>query len=178
MTTYADRDDVTARAGVLQDAWGPTTKPSLGDLDTFIAQSEAEIDAMIAARGYAVPIDDPVATPALAGIVADKALLLALRATWPGGSGPAAVSDLIRDVEARVTGYDAALAKGDLPALLYLASTSAAATEGGASDFWTSDGVDYEYWVTITAMWPRYWWEDPWGIPASMQPEFRRGERF
>lgn len=176
--SYADRNDVLARAGALQDAWGTGTKPSLGDLDTFIGQSQAEVDAMIASHGFAVPISDPVATPALAGIVADKALLLALRATWPGGSGPQAVSDLIHDVEARVAAYDTALVQGNLAALLYLASTSAAALEGGAADFWTEDGVDYDYWVTLTAMWPRYWITDPWGVPASQQPAFRRGERF
>lgn len=176
--SYADRDDVVARAGALQDAWGPTTKPSLGDLDTFIAQESAELDARIAALGFAVPVSDPIAAPALAGLVADKALLLAVRATWPGGDGPAAVSDLIRDLEARVAGYDAALAAGNLPAVLYLSSTMAAAQEGGASNFWTTDGEAYEQWVALTGLWARSWMEDPWGVPASQQPAFRRDERF
>jgi hypothetical protein len=175
---YATRDDVTARAGRLQDAWGPTTQPSLGDLDTFLTQTAAEIDAFVAARGFATPVTDPVASAALVGINADRALLLALRATWPGGSGPAAVSDLIRDVEARVAAYDAAVASGDLPALLLLASTAAAAVEGGADNFWDRDGVDYDYWVNLTSTWSRFWLTDPWGVPASQQPAFRRDERF
>lgn len=175
---YATRDDVLARAGRLQDAWDQTTQPSLGDIDTFIANAQAELDARIAASGYAVPIVDPVATPALAGVVADKALLLALRATWPGGSGPAAVSDLIRDVEARIAAYDRELASGDFAALLYLASTAAAAAEGGASNFWDRDAMTYEYWSRLTGGFARTWLADPWGVPASAQPAFRRGERF
>lgn len=178
MTAYATRDDVTARAGVLQDAWGQTTKPSLGDIDTFIAQSQAELDARIASMGFAVPVNDPVAAPALAGIVADKALLLALEATWPGGNGPAAVSDLVTTIKARITAYDDALMAGNLPALLYLASTDAAGQESGASDFWSKDGEEYEQWVVLTGLWPRSWMEDPWGVPSSQQPAFRRDERF
>src|SRR4051794_14435327 len=129
--SYADRDDVLARAGRLQDAWQTSTQPSLGDLDTFLDQTAAEVDALIAARGFATPVEDPIAVAALKGVNADRALLLALRATWPGGSGPTGVADLIRDVEARVSAYDAAIAAGDLPALLYLGSTVAAQTEGG-----------------------------------------------
>lgn len=176
--SYADREDVLARAGALQDAWGQQTQPSLGDIDGYLAQTAAELDALIAARGFATPVEDPIAAPALAGVNADRALLLALRATWPGGSGPQAVSDLIRDVEARVTAYDQAIASGDLPALLYLASTAAAAVEGGAADFWTTDGVDYDFWVNLTSTWPVGWIADPWGVPASQQPAFRRDERF
>lgn len=176
--SYATRDDVLSRAGRLQDAWDLTTQPSLGDLDVFLDNAAAELDAWIGSRGFAVPITDPTATRALAGVNADKALLLALRATWPGGTGPAAVSDLIRDVEARVAAYDAAIASGTLPALLLIASTAAAAQEGGASDFWTEEGAEYEYWSRLTAYFPQSWITDPWGIPASQQPAFRRGERF
>jgi hypothetical protein len=176
--SYASRDDILARAGRLQDAWDETTQPSLGDLDLFLAQSAAEIDAWIGSRGFPVPVTDPTAAAALVSVNADKALLLALRATWPGGSGPDAVSDLIRDVEARVTAYDAAIAAGNLPALLLLSSTAAAGQEGGASDFWTEEGAEYEYWSRLTAWFPQSWITDPWGIPSSQQPEFRRGERF
>lgn len=176
--SYAERDDVLARAGALRDAWGASTQPSLGDLDLFLTQTAAEVDAFIASRGFATPVTDPIAVAALAGVNADKALLLALRATWPGGSGPAAVSDLIRDVEARVTAYDVEIARGNLAALLYLSSTASATMEGGASDFWRTEGVEYDAWSRLTDMFPRSWVPDPWGVPASQQPMFRRDERF
>lgn len=176
---YAERDDVTARAGVLQDAFTASSQPSLGDLDTFLTQTAAELDAKIASLGFGVPITDPTAAAALVGVNADKALLLALRARWPGGSGPTQVSDLIRDVEARVSAYNQALAEGNLAALLYLASTDAAAAEGGASNFWTKEGPEYEQWEILTESWlGGAWLENPWGVPASQQPAFRRGERF
>jgi hypothetical protein len=162
----------------LQDAWTEASQPSMADITQFLADAAAELDAVIAAHGFETPVTDAKAKAALVQANADMALLLALRATWPGGGGPAAVSDLIRDVEARVGGYQSALLAGDVPALLYLASTAGATAEGGASDFWTLDGVDYDYWVNLTAMWPRYWMTDPWGVPASQQPMFRRDERF
>lgn len=175
---YADLSDLLARAGRLRDAWDTTTKPTIAEVEGFLDDAASEIDAFVASRGFQTPVEDPVAAPSLRNATADMALLLALRATWPGGSGPDAVKDLLTDVSKRVDGYRAAMVDGSLPALLLLASQAGATMQGGADNFWSEEGPEYEYWVRLTAYWPRFWETDPWGVPASMQPEFRRGQRF
>ena len=175
---YAELADLKARAGRLAGAWDESTSPSDTDLRGFLDATAGEIDAAVAARGFPTPVSDVTAAKGLLNVNADMALLLALRATWPGGSGPTQVRELISDVEARVADYRKGLVDGTLMTLLLLAAQSGAEMEGGSADFWTTEGADYEYWSRLTSYWPRFWTTDPWGIPASMQPEFRRGERF
>lgn len=175
---YAELKDVKARAGRLRSAWDESTDPGDAEIERFLIDVSAEVDAFIGSAGYAVPVTDPVAAPALRSLVADKALMLAVEATWPGGSGPDAVRDLHARLSERVAGYDRQVAAGSLPALLYLSSQTGATEEGGAADFWTNEGADYEYWVRLTSVWPRFWTTDPWGLPASAQPEFRRGMKL
>jgi hypothetical protein len=175
---YAALEDVLARAGRLRTAWDETTDPATSEIESFLEQEAGTLDAVIGSRGFAVPVTDPIAAKALIGVNADRALLLAIRATWPGGRGSDAVRDLLDDVKARVAGYDAAIAAGNLAALLYLSSQSSAAQEGGASDFWTNEGADYDYWERFAGSYPNSWLSDPWGIPPSQQPQFSPGVRL
>src|SRR5258707_16410 len=136
--SYATLDTLKSRAGVLARRWDDDTSPGTGDLQAFLDDTAAEIDAMVGGMGFTVPVTDPVAVAALSGWNADKALILALAATWPGGTGPQEVKDALAAVQARVTAYETALDKGGLAAIAYLRAqeTNAAA---GAANFW-----DYE----------------------------------
>lgn len=175
---YAELGDVLARAGRLRTAWDETTDPSTSEIESFLEQTAGELDAAIGARGYTVPVTDPVAARALIGVNADRALLLAIRATWPGGRGGDSVRDLLDDVRGRVSAYDAALASGNLAALLYLSASGSAAQDGGASDFWSREGADYAYWEAFAGAWPNRWAADPWGVPASQTPIFTPERRL
>jgi hypothetical protein len=141
---YAEVEDIKSRAGRLRDAWDDTTTVSDGDLERFIRDAGATVDMALAAHGYDAPATDPLVTAALTPVVADMALLMALTATWPGGSGPAAVSDLIGEVRARVEGKDgkggylAALADGQIGFLMYLREQEQG-DSSGASDFWNRE---------------------------------------
>lgn len=178
MAAYAELVDVLARAGRLRTAWDESTDPSTSEIDGFLEQTAGELDAAIGARGYNVPVEDAVARKALIGVNADKALLLAIRATWPGGRASDAVKDLLDDVTRRVAAYDAALAAGNLAALLYLSATATGAAEGGASDFWSREGADYDYWERFVGYWPAAAYVDPWGIPLSQAPQFTPERRL
>ena len=169
---YAEVEDVLARAGVLAKAWDDSTTPGYAEIESFLRTTAAEINAGIGARGFGVPVDDPVAAPALAGYNADKALLLALDATWPGSSARDDVADLRASILARVTLLDAALASGDLPAILVLAAEQSAETIGGAASFWDTDAPTYSWWLERVQTWATW---DPSG--ASL-PEFYRGMSF
>jgi hypothetical protein len=145
LAAYCEPEDVKARAGVLKDAWGETTRVNNADLERFIRDASSTVDVAMAAHGYTAPATDELVVAALTPVVADMALLTALEATWPGGSGPAAVSDLIADVRGRVEGYVKALADGEVGFLIYLKDKGGSAS--GASSFWTSPS-DYRAWLT------------------------------
>jgi len=170
---YAEVEDVLARAGVLAAAWDDSTTPGTAEIESFIRTTASEIDAGVAGRGYSAPVLDPVARPALAGYNADKALLLTLDATWPGTSARDDVASLRTAVQARVTAADAALASGDLAAVLVLATQAGAEQEGGAANFWDEDGATYSWWLDRLQSWNAP--GDPWGVEG---PEFYRGMRL
>lgn len=142
---YASVDTLKGRAGVLARRWDTTTSPGDTDLEQYLDDTAAEIDAMVGAMGFDVPVTDPVAAAALAGWNADKALILALAATWPGGTGPQEVADAQKAVQARVTAYETALDKGGLSAIAYLRAQEADAASGTAN-FWDYES-DYSPWI-------------------------------
>lgn len=175
---YAEISDVLARAGRLRGAWDESTDPSTSEIEAFLEQAGGELDAAIGSRGYAVPVADAIAQKALIGVNADKALLLAIQATWPGGGGDN-VRELLTDVRERVRAYDAAIASGNLAALLYLSATATTGSDpGGGSDFWSREGADYDYWTRFVGYWPALAAADPWGIPASQAPQFTPERRL
>jgi hypothetical protein len=165
---YADVGDVKGRAGRLASAWDDQTQPSTGDIERFLQDAAGEIDAALAARGLATPLTDERARAALRGWNADAALLVALDGTWPGGTGGADVDALRTTIKERLTGYWAALASGDLPALALLL-VEAEGGAGNARSFWT-DETSYG----------RYPFGEPeaWTLSPSLLPGVKRGMRF
>lgn len=148
---YCEVEDVKARAGRLKDAWDDTTPVNDADIERFIRDAGATVDVALAAHGFDAPALDARVTGALVPVVADIALLTLLTATWPGGNGPASVSDAIQQVRLRVEGNDGkggylgALASGDIGFLMYLREIEQGGTEGSA-DFWSSE-TDYSSWL-------------------------------
>jgi hypothetical protein len=171
---YATLADLKARAGALAQAWYDGSDPSDTDIQVLLDQVSDELDVFYGGAGYDVPLQDPIAQRGLVSINADKALLLALDATYPGDASN--VKDLRASILARVAVYDAAIATGDAAILMYLGQSAAGQQEAGASDFWTEDGAEDYWWSTWgarLASWP--WMTDQWGIPISQGPGFRKG---
>lgn len=145
---YADLAAVKGRAGALSNAWGAATKPSDGDITGFLTDISSEIDALIAARGYTLPLAGSPAALALKGVNADGALVLALEATFPEGSGPASAGKTLDDARDRYTAAYNALLAGTLPALALLESGAGAPS---ASSFWSNEGDSFGTTSTVDA---------------------------
>lgn len=143
--SYATIETLKGRAGVLARRWDADSTPGDADLEIYLQDAAAEIDAKIGGMGFSVPVTDPVAAASLAGWNADKALLVALPATWPGGSGPQEVKDMIAAAQARVTAYEAASDKGGMAAIQYLRAQESNAASGSAN-FWEQER-DYSPWI-------------------------------
>lgn len=174
---YATIADVKARAGAVAHAWSDQSDPSSTDVERIIEQVSSDLDMFIGGAGYDVPLADPVAAASLVSINVDKALLIALDATFPGDA--ANVKDLRASIQKRVDAYDKAIEKGSAPILLYLGQQAAGDYAGGAADFWTTDGTDDYYWsiwASRLGSWPFV--TDQFGIPAAQGPAFRKGERM
>lgn len=171
---YATFADLKARAGSLGQAWSESSDPSTTDIERILDQVSGELDLFIAGAGYDVPLSDPVGEQALVSVNVDKALLIALDATYVGDA--ANVKDFRASVKARVDAYDKAMEKGSAPILVYLGQQASGGWEGGAADFWTVDGTDDYYWSNWgarLASWP--WLTDQFGVPISQGPAFRKG---
>lgn len=173
---YAQVADVKARAGALGQAWSSDSDPSDTDLERMLEQVSGELDAFIGGAGYDVPIVDPVGAESLVSVNTDKALLLAIDATYGGAAN---VRDFRASVQKRVDAYDKAMDKGSLAILVYLGQQAAGSQESGAADFWTVDGTDDYYWsiwASRLGSWP--FTTDQFGIPASQGPAFRKNMRL
>jgi hypothetical protein len=163
---YATRVQVLARAGRLRNAWTETSQPSLPDIDGFLEDVSAMVDAVLASRGFTAPSQDATVTSSLADMVAYGALLRALDAQFPAASGPQEVQEL-RRVASRT--WDAGIksvADGDHPAVVYLESLSSAP---GTTDFWSEH--------------PEYAWSgtpetDPLQTNAYLAPGVARTDSF
>lgn len=131
---YAGIEDVQARAGGIRRAWTSTSQPSLDEIDGFLDTAAARIDLLLGARGYATPVGGGYAE-ALREPNADRALVLALDATFPGGSAPAEVKTLRDAAEARWEEEIAKLEDGTHPVILALLG----ADSPQASSLWTTE---------------------------------------
>lgn len=183
MSAYADVEDLKARAGRIRGAWDDTTEPNDGDLERFIRDASAAVDIALATHGFAVPATDVNVVGSLLPVVADIALLMALAATYPGGSGPQSVTALYEDVRVRVEGKDGkggylkGLADGTLPALQTLTNQDPG-TNAGAADFWTQE-QGYSSWLDdyqsgafhLTAD-GRHWFQSPMGPGVHRDTKF------
>lgn len=134
--SYADVEAVTARAGALSGAWTSTSSPSLSDLAGFLDDVAAEIDASLGGRSLSAPTAGTPAALALRNVNAIGALVLALQATYPEGSGPSSASKLIDDKTKEYEAMMAAIADGTLPAVRLLEAGAATAR---ATTFWHNE---------------------------------------
>lgn len=115
---YASLSDVQARAGGIRRAWTATSMPSLDDIQGFLDQAAADLDLLLGARGVSTPLTGDSAL-SLVSPNADRALVLALDATYPGGgAAPSDVTRLHDDAEARWEATLASLRDGSHPVIL------------------------------------------------------------
>jgi hypothetical protein len=133
---YAALGDVQARAGALSGAWTANSKPSTGDITTFLDDVAAEIDAALAGRGLAITDPASPAGKALKNVNALGALVLALQATYPEGSGPSSASKAIDDARGEFDGLMASIMDGTHPAVRSLEAGTATTR---ATSFWEQE---------------------------------------
>lgn len=133
---YSTIQQVKARAGVLGQAWTDGSTPGNSDIEQFIEDVAAEIDAVLGGRGLASPAAGTAAYGALVGVNADGALLIALPATFPEGSGPSSASKTIDQARARYDAELASLEDGSHPAIVLLEAGNVASR---VSSFWENE---------------------------------------
>ncbi len=149
---YATVSALKSRAGKAAGAWDENTTPGDADLEVYLRQVSAEIDVAVGSYGYGVPLTDEAAA-ALEGLVADRALLIALGNTFPGDTGPAQIQELRGETRARVYGGGRVkgewteLIDGSHPVLRLLALRIPSA--GGANDAWSALDAEGEPEFTI-----------------------------
>jgi hypothetical protein len=173
VAAYAELADVQARAGRLAPAWTQTSKPGTSDIEIFLAQTAALIDAALGSLGLTLPLD--ASSPlrgALTGLNADMALVLAIEGSWPGGAGNDETNAILEAARSRIaqmwTTDDDGRIVIAIPGIEGVIDT----TSADASDFW-SENPDYGLIVEIpptVGLWP-------FGNPF-LAPEVARGMRF
>jgi hypothetical protein len=167
MAAYASLAEVKARAGAVARAFSQDTTPGDAEIETFLDNVADEINGYLIVRGASLPVTDANAQRALVGVNADGALLLALDGRFPAGTGPAAVVELRRAVQAR---YDAALAaiqSGTHVAILIIEG-EVSLDELAATAFWIEE-PDYGMYLTP---------EELAALNPYFQPEFAKGMKF
>lgn len=174
MAAYAQLEDVKSRAGSLAVAFGENTDPALQDIETWLADVAAEIDAAVAGLGFDVPVENETAARALLGLNADGALILALEGRWPEEEGNRAASALLKAVRARFDRNWLALLDGKHPAITALTAGGEAAIPSAGSTWDDRETTDED----TLLPWPL---EVPGRKPVvrlSRLPAFRRGEVY
>lgn len=121
---YADVPAVRGRAGGVSRQWSGNARPSDTDLQRFLDQATAEIDAKIASLGYIVPVTDPTAAGALESLTVAGALVKALPATFASEQATANVSSLLERVTAEWENGLTAIMEGKHGVIVYLGSLS------------------------------------------------------
>jgi hypothetical protein len=165
MAAYAETYDAKARIGRLSRGIGERNTVTDADLERFLEDASAAVDAALGARGLAVPVTDGVATASLRAPVAVKGALEALRALFPAGDGPAAAVELIRSLEADWKVFVDGVVAGTAPVVVIL-EFDPEAPGLDAGEFWTNEptyGLVPETEETV----------NPW-----LAPEAFRGMRF
>lgn len=139
--SYAEPADLKARSGRLATAWTETSAPGLSDLDRFLDDAAAQIDAVLSQWSVSSPVTG-VAADALRPLNAKIAAIDALQATFPSAQGPNEARELIDSLRAQVYGSNGtggewgALVGGKHPAVTVLIQTGAIPE---ASSFWTNE---------------------------------------
>lgn len=167
MTAYAQTSDLTLRAGRLAGAWTSSSTPSTTDLATLLADAAAAINGVLSAFSITVPITDPNAAAALRALNAKMALVEALRATFPGKTGPQEAAELIDSLTEDLYGKNGSGGEWGLLLAGKHAAEVILIEEGAvpqASSFWTNEPdygefVDPELILTVNPqmlpMWSR-----------------------
>jgi hypothetical protein len=136
--SYAAPDDVQARAGRARIALGQANAPNTMEIEKFLEDVAAEIDAKLSAIGVTLPVTDAVVTNALRGVNADGALILALDATFPSSQSDKAADRLLDRTERRYMKVMKQIEDGTWPAIQGIISVSGSGSPQ-AKDFWSSD---------------------------------------
>jgi hypothetical protein len=164
---YAGLSDLKARAGHLSKAWSGSTSPSdPGDLQSFLDQAAGKIDAVLEGYSLTVPVEGNAAA-ALAELNAMMAVLTALRATFPSGTGPQEAEALISSLQDQLYGASGEwtlLMQGKHPAVTSLVTEQ---TPGGTA-FWLDEPTYGEFWRP----------EDLLGVNPQTLPLFSRLSRL
>ncbi len=86
---YCTVDDIESRLSqwLLGDNLSEDTRPTRQDVEGFIADIAAELDAIIAGHGLSVPVTNATAVAALKGYNATGAASVAANAMFPGQAG-------------------------------------------------------------------------------------------
>lgn len=139
--SYAEVPDVRARAGRLASAWTDGSAIADPELDRFIDDAAASIDALLSQWTVATPVTG-AAGGALRSLNAKMAAVDALQATFPADTGPNEAKALIDRLSTEVYGKDGnggewgKLVAGKHPAVVVLVQTGAVPA---ASSFWTNE---------------------------------------
>lgn len=134
---YCTAADVQARAGAHLDTL--TTNPSAAEVEGFISDCDAQIDAAIAGHAHTVPVVNATALAALRPLSADGALVLAMDARFDRPEGIDGALILRDAAERRWMAGLAALQCGEHPVVRLLdtdntPSSSLAASYGADED--------------------------------------------
>lgn len=114
-------------------------------MEQFLEQVASVIDAHLSSLGVPVPVGGTSAA-ALEGLNADGALVLALEATWPGGTAPDAATAILEGARSRYYGSkkvgNSSVSTGspNLDSVIDLIEVSTPGV-GGAGDLWSDEGI-------------------------------------
>jgi cell division protein ZapA (FtsZ GTPase activity inhibitor) len=136
--SYATVDDVQARAGRARIALSQAHAPDNTEIERFLEDVAAELDAKMSALGADVPTTNAVVVAALRGVNADGALILALDATYPSSQSDKAVDRLLDRTERRYRAAMDQIEAGTWPAIQVIVEGGEGA-ETAAADFWSND---------------------------------------
>jgi hypothetical protein len=167
---YADLARVIARSGGVLADLSATSAPTEAEVEQMILDVDAEVRAAIRARGLTPPDDDSEAGRALAGCVANGALVAAGSARFPSGAPSGTPEVVLERAVAAWEACQAALADGTHPVVVEIdyASTGGG---GGATATWVDE-------PTYSPD-PRYPWTSPAGAPNPyLEPAIHRGMRL
>lgn len=147
MASYATVDDIKARAGRVQGAFSvQNRRPNESDLQQFLDDTAAEIDAAIEARGYNPAGLETATKEGLRDLNAYGALLRGLVAIDPSNLPATAqgLTDTARGVWEGAMGTPAdprsgSIAMGTFPAIAVLEAGRGGAGGQGAGSLWQDD---------------------------------------
>lgn len=156
---YAVRDDVLARAGRFQAVFSQAGKrPNLADLDAFLADVAAIIDAEIRAEGYDPALLTPELEAALKDVNAWAVVVRALPEAAPGDDAVQALVDRgVAILEAAGFPSLAGGGSGDVFAALELleAGVGGGGPGSSAGSFWDQLPEDDEDEEALEPTWKR-----------------------